>query len=51
VGDGQFKIIVQPVQTTKAARAIIKIQADGSPKIFSATAVVTGKAAASTAMQ
>ena len=46
VGDGQFKITVQPVQTEKTARATIKIQAEGSPKVFSATAVVTGKAAA-----
>jgi hypothetical protein len=50
VGDSQFKITVQPVETTKAARATIKVQPEGSPKIFSATAVVTGKPA-TTAMQ
>jgi len=46
VGDSRFKIMVQPVETAKAARAIIKVQAEGSPKIFSATAVVTAKPAA-----
>jgi len=47
VADSQFKIDVRPVQTTKSARATISIQAEGSPKIFTATAVVTGKAAPS----
>lgn len=45
-GDSQFAVAVQPVETIKAARAMIKIQPEGSSKIFSATAIVTGKPAA-----
>ncbi|HXX41601.1 MAG TPA: DUF1573 domain-containing protein [Chthoniobacterales bacterium] len=45
VGDSEFKIKVQPKQTAKPDRATITIQAEGSPKIFSATAIVTGKPA------
>ncbi len=45
VGDSEFRITVQPKETAKAMRALIKIQVEGSPKIFSATAVVTGKPA------
>lgn len=45
VGDGEFRIKVQPKQTAKPERATIAIQADGSPKIFSAAAIVTGKPA------
>ena len=40
-GDGQFKIDVQPQETTRSIASTLTIQPEGSPKIFYATARIT----------
>jgi len=40
-GDGQFKIDVQPQETTRSIASTLTIQPEGSPKTFYATARVT----------
>jgi len=48
-GDGQFKIDVQPQETTRSIASTLTIQPEGSPKIFYATARITTAPAAPTA--
>ena len=40
-GNGQFKIDVQPQETTRSIASTLTIQPEGSPKIFYATARIT----------
>ena len=40
-GDGQFKIDVQPQETTRSIASTLTIQPEGSPRIFYATARIT----------
>jgi len=47
-GDGQFKIDVQPQETTRSIASTLTIQPEGSPKIFYATARITTAPAAPT---
>lgn len=48
-GDGQFKIDVQPQETTRSIASTLTIQPEGSPRIFYATARITTAPAAPTA--
>jgi len=48
-GDGQFKIDVQPQETTRSIASTLTIQPEGSPRIFYATARITTAPAARTA--
>lgn len=48
-GDGQFKIDVQPQETTRSMASTLTIQPEGSPRIFYATARITTAPAAPTA--
>src|SRR5438128_8035054 len=48
-GDGQFKIDVQPQETTRSIASTLTIQPEGSTKIFYATARITTAPAAPTA--
>jgi len=48
-GDGQFKIDVQPQETTRSIASTLTIQPEGSPKIFYATARITTAPGAPTA--
>ena len=47
-GDGQFKIDVQPQETTRSIASTLTIQPEGSTKIFYATARITTAPAAPT---
>jgi hypothetical protein len=47
-GDGQFKIDVQPQETTRSIASTLTIQPEGSPRIFYATARITTAPAAPT---
>jgi len=47
-GNGQFKIDVQPQETTRSIASTLTIQPEGSPKIFYATARITTAPAAPT---
>ena len=48
-GNGQFKIDVQPQETTRSIASTLTIQPEGSPRIFYATARITTAPAAPTA--
>jgi len=47
-GNGQFKIDVQPQETTRSIASTLTIQPEGSPRIFYATARITTPPAAPT---